>query len=266
MPRNEESEPTASVPDLAAVPEGFCTHGCGRAVRDGLTKNGHKYTTCCKGCAMGFGHDFTCCAAVFGEGKCKNGCGRAVNPGLTRTGNPYDTCCRGCKSGTHDFTCGAITNQTNVCVELAIATGMCRIGCGREAAKSSDGRIFTTCCRGCASGYGHSKTCGNVTAREANNISEDGPKLAEELETPKAEPEDRPAKARAKAKPKSKPAAVDDPAKINDGEATEAKTKAKAKPKIKPAAADDSAKIDDGEATEAKAKAKAKTKAKATEK
>eukprot|EP00927_Polykrikos_kofoidii_P062891 TRINITY_DN57695_c0_g1_i1.p1 TRINITY_DN57695_c0_g1~~TRINITY_DN57695_c0_g1_i1.p1 ORF type:complete len:663 (+),score=122.06 TRINITY_DN57695_c0_g1_i1:91-2079(+) len=141
------------VPDAKNVPEGHCRKGCGRLVAPGKTQKGRPFTTCCRGCVMGFGHDLHCGnvdANKLGPGLCSNGCGRKVNPGTTAAGRKYDTCCRGCKRGEHDINCG---NE-------ALVAGMCRMGCGRKVAVSTDGkRKFDTCCRGCASGLGHSKTC-----------------------------------------------------------------------------------------------------------
>jgi len=45
---------------LDKVKPGVCKVGCGRPVQKGLTKSGNPYQTCCKGCAMGFGHDLNC--------------------------------------------------------------------------------------------------------------------------------------------------------------------------------------------------------------
>ncbi|CAK9073955.1 Uncharacterized protein SCF082_LOCUS36090 [Durusdinium trenchii] len=46
--------------DDVTVPAGFCKKGCGKPVAPGLTKNGNPYKTCCRGCALGFGHDLRC--------------------------------------------------------------------------------------------------------------------------------------------------------------------------------------------------------------
>merc|ERR1712000_700238 len=42
------------------VPEGLCRKGCGLPVAAGLTRRGNAFTTCCRACAMGFGHDESC--------------------------------------------------------------------------------------------------------------------------------------------------------------------------------------------------------------
>merc|ERR1711988_2014345 len=98
-----------STPDAeTTVPEGFCVKGCGRKIASGLTKSGKNFTTCCRGCAMGLGHDQRCWGRVekqMGAGLCKNGCGRKINPGRSLSGRPYDTCCRGCSRGVHDPSC-----------------------------------------------------------------------------------------------------------------------------------------------------------------
>merc|ERR1712146_341009 len=39
---------------------GMCIMGCGLPVRPGVTRKGQPWTTCCRGCATGFGHDLTC--------------------------------------------------------------------------------------------------------------------------------------------------------------------------------------------------------------
>eukprot|EP00420_Gonyaulax_spinifera_P005798 CAMPEP_0197929144 /NCGR_PEP_ID=MMETSP1439-20131203/103423_1 /TAXON_ID=66791 /ORGANISM="Gonyaulax spinifera, Strain CCMP409" /LENGTH=490 /DNA_ID=CAMNT_0043551773 /DNA_START=99 /DNA_END=1571 /DNA_ORIENTATION=+ len=96
--------------ESAVIPPGFCRKGCGRPVRPGLTSHGRKFDSCCRACALGFGHDLRCeeiDPALLGPRMCKNGCGRPVNPGITRRGSPFSTCCRGCTlTGTHDSTCG----------------------------------------------------------------------------------------------------------------------------------------------------------------
>ncbi|CAJ1442255.1 unnamed protein product [Effrenium voratum] len=144
-------------PDAHGVPEGFCKKGCGRKVAPGTTKNGKSFTTCCRGCVLGFGHDMTCGnidPAHLGPGKCKNGCGRPVNPGRHPSGRKFDTCCRDCSSGSHDPDCGKqeLSNEP-------VEPGFCINRCGRKVAESKDGRKFDTCCRGCACGTGHSKVC-----------------------------------------------------------------------------------------------------------
>mmetsp|Transcript_37901 Transcript_37901/g.105462 ORF Transcript_37901/g.105462 Transcript_37901/m.105462 type:complete len:670 (-) Transcript_37901:70-2079(-) len=139
------------------VPAGYCRVGCGRKVNPGTTRAGRPFTTCCKGCIMGFGHD-THCGKIdeskVGPGKCKNGCGRPVALGRDSKGRPLDTCCRGCALGLgHDATCGKKSGP--------IAAGMCIKGCGRPVAEgeTANGKPFTTCCRGCAMGKGHSPEC-----------------------------------------------------------------------------------------------------------
>ena len=43
--------------DLSAdIPPGICKSGCGRPIAPGLSKEQQPYTTCCRGCATGFGH------------------------------------------------------------------------------------------------------------------------------------------------------------------------------------------------------------------
>lgn len=142
------------------VPEGFCTKGCGRKVAPGLSSTGKPWKTCCRGCALGFGHDLICGnvdATLLGPGMCRNGCGRKVNPGTTTSGRAFTTCCKSCVKGYHTRTCGGVEEaMTNNVVE----PGMCKIGCGRRVA-TKDGRTFDTCCRGCASSNGekHSRGC-----------------------------------------------------------------------------------------------------------
>merc|ERR1711924_458642 len=66
----------AKVPDAKDVPEGHCCKGCGRQVAPGRTAAGKPFRTCCRGCAMGFGHDLTCGnidPSKTGEGMCSNG-------------------------------------------------------------------------------------------------------------------------------------------------------------------------------------------------
>lgn len=138
------------------VPEGYCRVGCGRKVHPGTTRAGRPFTTCCKGCIMGFGHDSTCGKideSMVGPGKCKNGCGRKVAEGRDSKGRPLDTCCRGCALGmAHDPTCGQA---------LVIKAGMCIKGCGRPVAEGEqpNGKPWTTCCRACARGQGHEPQC-----------------------------------------------------------------------------------------------------------
>merc|ERR1711879_337398 len=97
-------------PEAGRVPPTFCRIGCGRKVAPGLTNNGNPYSTCCRGCVMGFGHDLRCGTideSKVGKGLCKNGCGRKVAKGLDAKGRQLDTCCRGCAlEGPHDATCG----------------------------------------------------------------------------------------------------------------------------------------------------------------
>eukprot|EP00927_Polykrikos_kofoidii_P079189 TRINITY_DN7597_c0_g1_i1.p1 TRINITY_DN7597_c0_g1~~TRINITY_DN7597_c0_g1_i1.p1 ORF type:complete len:662 (+),score=122.99 TRINITY_DN7597_c0_g1_i1:94-2079(+) len=146
------------VPDAKDVPEGYCRKGCGRKVAPGQTQRGKPFTTCCRGCVMGFGHDLHCGSidpSKLGPGMCSNGCGRKVNAGTSAAGRKYTTCCRGCIRGKHDRFCG--NEDLNNAI---IPPGMCRMGCGRKVATSADGkRKFDTCCRGCASDGAHSSTC-----------------------------------------------------------------------------------------------------------
>jgi len=139
------------------VPEGLCKVGCGRRVAPGVTRAGQPFTTCCRGCVMGFGHDRLCGqidASKVGPGLCKNGCGLKVAPGCHADGRPLTTCCRGCALGmAHDASCQKVTE--------AVEPGMCRIGCGRRVAPGAapSGRPFDTCCRECARGRGHAASC-----------------------------------------------------------------------------------------------------------
>jgi len=140
------------------VPEGFCRNGCGRCVAPGVTRSNKPFTTCCRGCIMGFGHDRLCGqidASKVGPGLCKVGCGRKVALGVDAKGRPFTTCCRGCVLGTgHDATC-----QRAICPP--VTAGICKMGCGRSVAPglAPSGRPFDTCCRDCARGTGHSSTC-----------------------------------------------------------------------------------------------------------
>ena len=85
---------------------GFCVKGCGKPVAPGLTKNGNPYKTCCRGCALGFGHDLRCGLKDGERPPCKMGCGMLAAPGKTAKGRALDTCCRGCaKGGEHDVRC-----------------------------------------------------------------------------------------------------------------------------------------------------------------
>eukprot|EP00411_Alexandrium_monilatum_P066956 CAMPEP_0175588774 /NCGR_PEP_ID=MMETSP0096-20121207/51465_1 /TAXON_ID=311494 /ORGANISM="Alexandrium monilatum, Strain CCMP3105" /LENGTH=675 /DNA_ID=CAMNT_0016892767 /DNA_START=35 /DNA_END=2061 /DNA_ORIENTATION=+ len=153
------------------VPEGYCRVGCGRKVHPGTTRSGRPFTTCCKGCIMGFGHDSTCGKideSKVGPGKCKHGCGRAVAIGRDSKGRPLDTCCRGCALGlAHDEQCGK---------SVTVEEGMCIKGCGRPVAEGSrsNGQPWTTCCRGCAKGHGHSQDCkqgASAPTRTATGVS-----------------------------------------------------------------------------------------------
>lgn len=137
------------------VPEGFCKVGCGRKVCPGLTRGGNPFTTCCKGCVMGFGHDLTCGkidGSKLGVGLCKNGCGKKVAFGRDGKGRSFTTCCRGCAVG------GECSENCQVVPE--IEEGKCKFGCGRNVAPGEwKGRAFDTCCRNCARGSGHSDDC-----------------------------------------------------------------------------------------------------------
>jgi len=147
------------------IKEGFCKVGCGRRVAVGETKSGTPWTTCCRGCVLGFGHDRHCgkdfvAAATMkssdmnpsmcGE-PCKKGCGRPAAFGRNQYGKPFTTCCRGCATGQdHDDSCGTMP---------VVEAGKCKFGCGYDVARSKGGRTFDTCCRGCAMGQGHSAGC-----------------------------------------------------------------------------------------------------------
>lgn len=140
------------------VPEGFCKVGCGRPVCPGTTRAGRPFTTCCRGCVMGFGHDLRCGtidASKVGPGLCKNGCGRAVAPGKDSKGRALTTCCRGCALGLdHDDTCGKSVAKSD-------SVRLCKTGCGRSVAPGTtkSGKPFDTCCRGCAKGEDHTGEC-----------------------------------------------------------------------------------------------------------
>lgn len=144
------------------VPEGFCKVGCGRRVAPGVTRAGRPFTTCCRGCIMGFGHDQRCGhidASKVGPGLCKNGCGLKVAPGRDSKGRPLTTCCRGCAMGlAHDKYC-----QKARAPSASAGSGMCKIGCGRPVAPghTRSGRPFDTCCRDCPKSHGaeHSSDC-----------------------------------------------------------------------------------------------------------
>jgi len=138
-------------PDIAGVPHGFCTKGCGRQVHPGVTTSGRPFRTCCRGCALGFGHDLLCGSVdpeSVREGLCVNGCGRPVRQGAYAGGKRFVTCCRGCALGSHDASCGK-------------SAPMCKFDCGRQVALPSGGRRFDTCCPKCArtSGAEHSESC-----------------------------------------------------------------------------------------------------------
>mmetsp|Transcript_86324 Transcript_86324/g.171382 ORF Transcript_86324/g.171382 Transcript_86324/m.171382 type:complete len:640 (-) Transcript_86324:227-2146(-) len=139
------------------VPPGFCKVGCGRHVAPGVTRAGQPFTTCCRGCVMGFGHDRLCGQIdpdKVGPGLCKNGCGLKIAPGCDAKGRPLTTCCRGCALGLgHDVTCQNVLEPP--------AAGLCKVGCGRRVAPgtTASGRPFDTCCRNCATGKGHSASC-----------------------------------------------------------------------------------------------------------
>jgi len=151
------------------VPAGYCKVGCGRKISPGL-RNGKPYSTCCRGCIMGFGHDIHCgCidASKLGEGLCKNGCGRPISKLPNPKGVKYDTCCRGCTlTGEHDQSCGK-----------DVMDGFCKNGCGRTTApvlKTVDGKDFKrfdTCCRLCARDKGHDEECDKRNASPAREES-----------------------------------------------------------------------------------------------
>lgn len=89
----------------ASIPDGFCMKGCGRPVAPGSYR-GKPFKTCCRGCAMGFGHESRCGVQEGERPPCKIGCGCLAAPGTSRRGNPLDTCCRGCVRGEgHDARC-----------------------------------------------------------------------------------------------------------------------------------------------------------------
>jgi len=48
------------IPSFPPVAADMCQLGCGRHARPGSTSEGSTWTTCCKGCVMGFGHDISC--------------------------------------------------------------------------------------------------------------------------------------------------------------------------------------------------------------
>lgn len=145
------------------VAEGCCKQGCGRPVAPGVTRSGKPYTTCCRGCVMGFGHDLTCGtidASKVGPGLCKQGCGRPVAAGTDSKGRALTTCCRSCALGlgTHDARCGSDAPSVSR-GSTAAGSGALRVmckkdGCGRSGAPGTtrSGKPFDTCCRGCATG------------------------------------------------------------------------------------------------------------------
>eukprot|EP00401_Gymnodinium_catenatum_P063094 CAMPEP_0117474320 /NCGR_PEP_ID=MMETSP0784-20121206/9224_1 /TAXON_ID=39447 /ORGANISM="" /LENGTH=629 /DNA_ID=CAMNT_0005268543 /DNA_START=14 /DNA_END=1899 /DNA_ORIENTATION=+ len=154
------------------VPEGFCRVGCGRKVFPGTTRFGRPYTTCCRGCIMGFGHDTNCGtidASLVGPGMCVKGCGRAAALALDNKGRPLTTCCRGCAMGVnHDKTCrNELPDPERIerirqlaAGATAVPDGLCKMNCGRRVAPgvTRSGRSFDTCCAGCAKGQAHSST------------------------------------------------------------------------------------------------------------
>eukprot|EP00927_Polykrikos_kofoidii_P066404 TRINITY_DN62003_c0_g1_i1.p1 TRINITY_DN62003_c0_g1~~TRINITY_DN62003_c0_g1_i1.p1 ORF type:complete len:722 (+),score=88.31 TRINITY_DN62003_c0_g1_i1:77-2242(+) len=138
-----------------AVPDGFCKVGCSRRVAPGRTRSGKPFTTCCRGCVMGFGHDRLCGKidrTKVGPGLCANGCGLKVSTAKDSEGRAFTTCCRGCALGRdHDAMCQRPVSSDD----------LCRNGCGRPraAGQTTTGRSFDTCCRGCATGQAHSPGC-----------------------------------------------------------------------------------------------------------
>eukprot|EP00927_Polykrikos_kofoidii_P065838 TRINITY_DN61554_c0_g1_i1.p1 TRINITY_DN61554_c0_g1~~TRINITY_DN61554_c0_g1_i1.p1 ORF type:complete len:614 (+),score=88.70 TRINITY_DN61554_c0_g1_i1:24-1844(+) len=141
---------------VGAAPEGFCKMACGRRICPGTTRSGRQFTTCCRGCVLGFGHDLLCGkvdASKLGLGLCKFGCGLPVARGRDAKGRTFESCCRGCATGgDHDKTC-----QQSV----PVGAGLCKVGCGRRVhpGKTKGGKEFDTCCKGCISGAGHDATC-----------------------------------------------------------------------------------------------------------
>eukprot|EP00927_Polykrikos_kofoidii_P035530 TRINITY_DN3009_c0_g1_i1.p1 TRINITY_DN3009_c0_g1~~TRINITY_DN3009_c0_g1_i1.p1 ORF type:complete len:694 (-),score=106.10 TRINITY_DN3009_c0_g1_i1:139-2220(-) len=138
------------------VQEGFCKVGCGRRVCPGTTRSGNPYSTCCRGCIMGFGHDLHCGQvdeSKLGEGLCNRGCGLKVSVGRDRRGRAFTTCCRGCAQGDE--------HSSNCQEEFEAEEGKCKFLCGRNVApgESKSGGSFDSCCRGCARGTGHSRNC-----------------------------------------------------------------------------------------------------------
>ena len=150
------------------VPEGYCKVGCGRRVAPGVTRAGRHFTTCCRGCIMGFGHDLRCGridASKVGPGLCKNGCGLKVAPGVDSKGRPLTTCCKGCALGmAHDRFCQKAPPKDSVSSGYGKPdSGLCKIGCGRKVApgRTRSGNPFDTCCRECSKSGGavHSTSC-----------------------------------------------------------------------------------------------------------
>ena len=96
--------PKAATGD-AKIPPGFCMQGCGREVAPG-EHHGRPFKTCCRGCAMGFGHELRCQARAGQRIPCKMNCGCLAAAGVSKRGNPLDTCCRSCVKGEgHDARC-----------------------------------------------------------------------------------------------------------------------------------------------------------------
>mmetsp|Transcript_10443 Transcript_10443/g.23648 ORF Transcript_10443/g.23648 Transcript_10443/m.23648 type:complete len:636 (+) Transcript_10443:93-2000(+) len=161
------------------VAQGFCKVGCGRPVAPGQTRNGRPFTTCCKGCVLGFGHDTTCGnidASKLGPGLCKRGCGRRVGAGHDAKGRRLDTCCRGCALGfPHDARCqqeddtpvGSLSPgtfrgmSTSSLSRSSVSGSMCKKMCGRPVAPGiyRNGKGFDTCCKNCAVSNGHTPEC-----------------------------------------------------------------------------------------------------------
>jgi len=96
--------------EYSSSPVMMCMRGCGRPVAPGLTRSGKPFDTCCKGCALGRGHDVHCQRidpSKVGAGLCKMGCGRPVAKGKDSSGQVLETCCHGCAIGAgHDENCG----------------------------------------------------------------------------------------------------------------------------------------------------------------
>mmetsp|Transcript_48380 Transcript_48380/g.89075 ORF Transcript_48380/g.89075 Transcript_48380/m.89075 type:complete len:683 (+) Transcript_48380:89-2137(+) len=142
---------------VRSVAEGFCRSGCGRPVAPGKTPAGNAFTTCCRGCALGFGHDRHCGVideAKIGEGLCKYGCGRGVMPGQTPSGQKWQTCCRLCHTGRHTKRCGGgSTSPAGICIQ-------CK---ERTVAEGTDkrGNVYKSCCKACVTSGGkrHDITC-----------------------------------------------------------------------------------------------------------